>query len=877
MGRHAKFKKQLLKNLNGASNSKKWREDCGQAKKELKDMTTRQNDTADELERVRDEVKVLREAYKQEQERHEATKTELQTSQETVRELEYRLERLQMEKLQTTVSLEKSLNESSEYSSQLDSANTQIECMRRESVLNAKKTGERFSEQRKCISTVSSERNRLINTVEQQEIAQAHRIPKLGKYSVLQSAHLQRKAVLQCEGFMKGGATTTSDYNHLLRKLVRKAAATGHSPFMLDPTETFVLRTVAHLSDNDLKNAKKVLQTYLGFDVLSSRSAVSDVKKVIANASNYDIELMQKTKEFPDKTKMTVDFAKITIKDLEKGLTERVKYLDKHNLLVDVDDVLTISILGDKGSEETKLCMSIENVRTPNSPNNLMLLSMYEGSDSAVELRKYAAEVFEKWDALKEIKFTNKFGVDVILKLKKKAIGDMKLLSGLMGHRGQACSHPCYICDIPWVMSGSSSLLLGKVDFSMIPTNRTLSSYASDSKSGKNGVQIDSKPLCDVEPEDYVIPTVHSISGVFDRYFENHINGELNSMDRKDKAEAMTLREHKKDLKKLENDEKIITDQFQSIVDAKEAAYCCATAYNLISQNPLSHLKTPEPLCSSSICVVNHLPKDRKFVKWVFCDTCQKYFHFECSAVFSPSIKIEIEQKSTWCCNECKKWDFQKHHREIIQCTKNLEHEVQNTFNSLKEVAKKRMDLESLLHRSTGANRKKYEMLLASIGSDLRTWYQKLGGNQIRKILRPENIDKIFEILRPSPQNNLVHKAMKGLAKIMSASNNRFYTDNEIDEIQLTVNQFLLDMKMAFPKEAITPKLHLIAYHLIPYMRKHKTWGKSSEQAIEHVHAKVNMLKRRFQPIRSLTDRARLIVEELCIGNWLHDTGVFNE
>uniref|UniRef100_A0A8R1HPF7 Uncharacterized protein n=1 Tax=Caenorhabditis japonica TaxID=281687 RepID=A0A8R1HPF7_CAEJA len=114
---------------------------------------------------------------------------------------------------------------------------------------------------------------------------------------------------------------------------------------------------------------------------------------------------------------------------------------------------------------------------------------------------------------------------------------------------------------------------------------------------------------------------------------------------------------------------------------------------------------------------------------------------------------------------------------------------------------------------------------------------------------------------------------MKGLAKLMSFSNNRIYNDQEIDDVQRNLDEFLEDMKLAFPKETVSPKLHLLAHHLIPYMRKHRTWGKTSEQGIEHYHAKYNTLKRKLQPIRNLMDRSSLIVRELSIKNHLHDTG----
>ncbi|KAF1769373.1 hypothetical protein GCK72_001190 [Caenorhabditis remanei] len=124
------------------------------------------------------------------------------------------------------------------------------------------------------------------------EDEQKQRIPELGKYTALQSAYLQRKAVLKCEKYMKSGASTVVDYNHLLQKIIGKADSSGQSPFRLSPNQTFVLRSSLHLSDGDLKTAKKIFRQYLGFDVLSSRNSVNDIKKELNICENYDIKIV---------------------------------------------------------------------------------------------------------------------------------------------------------------------------------------------------------------------------------------------------------------------------------------------------------------------------------------------------------------------------------------------------------------------------------------------------------------------------------------------------------------------------------------------------------------------------------------------------------
>uniref|UniRef100_A0A8R1IX47 PHD-type domain-containing protein n=1 Tax=Caenorhabditis japonica TaxID=281687 RepID=A0A8R1IX47_CAEJA len=371
-----------------------------------------------------------------------------------------------------------------------------------------------------------------------------------------------------------------------------------------------------------------------------------------------------------------------------------------------------------------------------------------------------------------------------------------------------------------WSCHGTQTLKLEQAVFGRVVLERSLITYERDSRSGKNGVAKGSGPLLQVEPTDYAIPTVHACMGIFQRYFENHVNGEVNSMDRTDDTSAKTLKEHKKNHTEMLKEEKCRQEQFDRLVESREDALCAKIAYENVPKDPIKHLKSPEDLCDSALCIINHIPR-RQTTDWIKCDTCEKYYHFACSCIFSPKSKINVKAVKQWKCNECSMWDMMKHHAESQKVYDELETETRAMSLDLNELTRKRVELESLLYRSNGKHRQQLEAYLSTIGCDVRTWYQTLGGNQVRKILRKENIEEIFKILRDTDGNKLVKKAMLGLAQLMSYSNNRYYSDQEIDEIEMVLLKILSDMKTAFPNEAVTPKLHLMAFHLIPYMRKH--------------------------------------------------------
>lgn len=79
------------------------------------------------------------------------------------------------------------------------------------------------------------------------------------------------------------------------------------------------------------------------------------------------------------------------------------------------------------------------------------------------------------WNDMVDITYTAADGTVITKPIKKKTVGDLKFISALLGHAGQSSSHPCHICETPW----RSNVLLEDVNFDFVPTDRSLSSYAS--------------------------------------------------------------------------------------------------------------------------------------------------------------------------------------------------------------------------------------------------------------------------------------------------------------------------------------------------------------------------------------------------------------
>ncbi|PIC47585.1 hypothetical protein B9Z55_006893 [Caenorhabditis nigoni] len=761
---------------------------------------------------------------------------------------------------------------------QLHLAKNELEQLKSLKLLRSLSSEHNISQEQTQINNLLEKNKNLEKALEEKETGASQTVQPMNRFSYAQSHYIQTRAVQQAVSYMKSGALTSIDYNHLLRRVVDYPAFPGspHS-FRLSAESTFIIRSSLHLSDADFKKMKKVFVDEVGYDPFASRQAIGEVRKHLDKSENYEIEIVKKPRKLDNGSDGEVDTICITIKNLEKAIAQRLEVLDQNDLLLDVEDKVTVCLLADKGSDEAKLCVSIENVAKPNSPNNLMLVGVYEGADDAANMSEHWSGVLKSWDHLKVVKYRSKTGDFVEKRLEKKLIGDLKFLYAVYGHKGAASSHPCHVCTLLWCYRGSKMLMLKDADFSTPSQIRTLTKYQEDAITGRNSVYKDSKVLCAVEPINAVLPTIHITMGLFGKYFQPHINGQVNFMDRKDPSEAKTLKDQKKEFSRLKEKEAEAMKNFDELQLAEEEALCACRTYRIIKSNPIMHLTHPQPLCESNLCIINHLGSRRSTDDWIRCDQCQKYFHFSCSGLFSPEEKVTAAQLKFWSCEICNKTSTSQIEAATYVSYSNLTVAVQNSFAKYTALSQKRSNLESVLFGCTGKTRRELESFLARIGCDVRTWYGTYGGNQVRRILRPENIDSIFDILSKTPENLRVKDAMNSLSMIMTKSGKQRYSDSEIDDIEIVVDQFLTQMKSAFPKESVTPKLHLLGHHLIPFMRQHHSWGRTSEQGMEHLHSQYNILKNTFKTVKSLKLRANLILQELTIHNWLFDNGVWTD
>ncbi|CAI2350031.1 unnamed protein product [Caenorhabditis sp. 36 PRJEB53466] len=115
-------------------------------------------------------------------------------------------------------------------------------------------------------------------------------------------------------------------------------------------------------------------------------------------------------------------------------------------------------------------------------------------------------------------------------------------------------------------------------------------------------------------------------------------------------------------------------------------------------------------------------------------------------------------------------------------------------------------------------------------------------------------------------------KVMGNLEFLMRQADNKTKSDADIDRIEEAVDLLVSNLLDLQPDASVTSKLHLLAAHLVHYLRENRSWGRMTEQELESLHAVINSFTSRFASVRDV--HFVLILQQLSNYNLLHDTGI---
>ena len=240
---------------------------------------------------------------------------------------------------------------------------------------------------------------------------------------------------------------------------------------------------------------------------------------------------------------------------------------------------------------------------------------------------------------------------------------------------------------------------------------------------------------------------------------------------------------------------------------------------------------------------------------WRVCSTCHKYYHLYCLAYTYHELEQKEDSLSENCCNDCKGREF-----DIDGHTKELETKKALYRQAELEVVKLKAEMESLeskIEQLKAPELIEYDKRVKALNIDIQAQYGGvITGNHCTKFL--DHHEELVELLKPSEIKNNLIKLVEIVQEIkMKFHEKKFWTDTEIQEFKPVLNEYGVLFPLIF--KCMTPKMHEIIFHVIPFLQKFRTIGYFNEEDTEKAHHICNDIARPLACMRDSVEKLTLI------------------
>jgi hypothetical protein len=135
----------------------------------------------------------------------------------------------------------------------------------------------------------------------------------------------------------------------------------------------------------------------------------------------------------------------------------------------------------------------------------------------------------------------------------------------------------------------------------------------------------------------------------------------------------------------------------------------------------------------------------------------------------------------------------------------------------------------------------------------------------VKKDLGPE-----YRVTNSPAKQATLEAALRWKTRNRITDEARDLTEDEIDKLDDAIKEFFKLIDENYPDLlGRKTKLHILRFHVMPFVRTYKSWGKFSEQSLEHIHHIKNECDRRIpgkteaakaKQLKYFTDQHMLIV-----------------
>ncbi|CAO4382052.1 unnamed protein product [Caenorhabditis nigoni] len=636
--------------------------------------------------------------------------------------------------------------------------------------------------------------------------------------------------------------------------VIRKLSSTGKFRSKMSHTEGYTLYHKVGFSRASYSVMNNFLRQKGILSPFPSTRVVMQQKRV--NASRDQFEVTSETSPTnPSKLVIVVQ-----LKDVKKFLIEKLEALDRQGKLIfDVSTgrKLWLCIHGDKGGSHFKLCATIGNVEVPNSAYHIVPLGMFNDEENSENLACHLGNLITQINDLTELELLiggNKEKIPV----EQFLGGDLKFVYAAIGHMGAASNCPCPLCFVK-KREKIGSYQVGAIKL------RTEVDYSQDSLTGSNSVYENSSFMFHrVSLPNVIPPSFHIAMGLAQRYGFDPLLDKATELDNKsstkidgNKKKAMrTAKGLVTDIRKEQDKLACHLESFQILLEVLER----------FKNGSIHQSRTLQKPCSAQWCLFRDsaMEKSKSFRSvQLSCSSCSDVFHAACAGMWSLedwSLFDSVDQDFD-CLSCCGRSGTM-----IVDDANRLYGEMKEKLEQLKEDLEEAQDNYEQLMQAVGgkgAFREALEKCWSRLGADMSAWQQNFCGNHVMKLLKEDAIDEYTSLFPPSPTISHLKNFLKALGKIAQLCVPRSMSDEEMEELNEQIGIMWVHLKQFRSDDIMTPKLHILLEHVLPFVHAHKTWAKTSEQGLEALHAVVNRLSNKFRSTRNEMEKMRLIFNNL--------------
>ncbi|PIC47986.1 hypothetical protein B9Z55_007137 [Caenorhabditis nigoni] len=687
-------------------------------------------------------------------------------------------------------------------------------------------------------------------------------------YDSLHTAEARKRRIEKALTLLESvaGEDCTADfYKDLLKQLDNKNLFKS----TFSDHETFQIYHELGFSREKLAKLKSWYRDLGMIDPFSSLHEVKKLEKEIGSSSLYTITPKEVMSHNGDKKTVTV----CQMNNIQAYANMCVQRLvDSEKLILDdISNGISVAISVDKGGNDVKLCMSIADVSTPNSCRQLIPLGIYNNDESAEKIKEHLGEVVNQINNFTDVTIKVD-GEDVKIPVSQFLVADLKLIYDCLGHTGGSSTYCCPYCFFK-SRQKIGNHEKGKDEKGRDCPLRTEQSYKDLSrlivKDDRMNVKFNSEFLFKLIPLSHVVPaSMHVVNGCAQIFGLNVLKQwvddqeSLGSLPKKSrKLEKETQKQ------KVEIEQKIV----QTSNALKDLALLKKIYTKIDDGKTVTSRSSKTETCATEMCVFIDNDSSQLLNRTTIeCHGCGGKAHAVCCGIWSEDEYLMTRDPSVvvqcWSCEgvavrgiiqlcDEQSIDLKNVQDELQESFKFVDTEffiiVRNVFRDLVETN----DYRTQFWKGNGLLRKELENGWKRNGADMCAFKQDFDGNHIAKLLKPESIDDYCSVFTPSSKLESMKSFLIHLGKIQQLCVARDLNAEEMDEMDACINicwervrEFAEDMNM-------TPKLHILVEHVMPYVRRFRTLGKMSEQSIESFHALYNRLQDRFKSIRNDSTR----------------------